>query len=90
MPSPRNAVLAGLAAGCLVFTCLAVATRLPTLGALVVSITGGGAVLAAVVRWPKASPPMAEPTPVAVVVPPPPAPFQTQPITGIRLPHCDR
>lgn len=86
MPNPRNAVLAGLAAGCLVFTCLAVATRLPTLGALVLSIAGGGAVLAAVVRWPKASPPMAEPTPVAVVVPPPPAPFQTQPITGIRLP----
>ena len=86
MPNPRNAVLAGLAAGCLVFVCLAVAARLPTLDALILAVAGGGAVLATVTRWPQASPPPAEPAPVAVVLPPPPAQFQTQPITGVRLP----
>ena len=85
MSNRRNAVLAGLAAGCLVFVCLAVAARLPTLDALILAVVGGGAVLAVVTRW-QASPPSAEPAPVAVVVPPPPAQFQTQPITGIRLP----
>jgi len=37
--------LAGLAAGCLVFACLAVATRLPTLDTLILSVVGGGAIL---------------------------------------------
>ena len=86
MPNRRNAVLAGLTAGCLVFVCLAAAARLPTLDALILAVAGGGAVLAAVTRWPQASPSPAEPAPVAVVAPPPPAQFQTQPITGIRLP----
>ncbi len=86
MSNRRNAVLAGLVAGCLVFVCLAAAARLPTLDALILAVAGGGAVLAAVTRWPQAPPPPAEPAPVAVVVPPPPAQFQTQPITGIRLP----
>lgn len=83
MPNRRNAVLSGLAAGCLVFICLSVATRLPTLDALILAV--GGTVLAAVIRWPRPSPP-AEPNPVAIVVQPRPAQFQTQPITGIRLP----
>jgi hypothetical protein len=88
MPN-RNALLAGFAAGCLIFICLAVATRLAKLDALVLSVVGGAvlaAVPAAVARSLKASPLTVEPTPVTVVVPPPPAPFQTRPIMGIRLP----
>lgn len=90
MSNRRNAVLAGLAAGCLVFACLAAATSLPILDALLLSVVGGGAVLLAVTWWPQAPRPV-EPAPVAVVAPPPPAPLQTQPITGIRLPtaHAD-
>src|ERR1700726_1063293 len=84
MSNRRNAVLAGLAAGCLVFVCLAAAARLPTLDALILAVAVCGAVGAAVIRWPQT--PLAEPAPVAAVVPPPPAQFQTQPITGIRLP----
>ena len=84
MSNRRNAVLAGLAAGCLVFACLAAAARLPTLDALILAVAGGGAVLAAVTRWPQ--PPPAEPAQVAAVVPPPSVQFQAQPITGIRLP----
>jgi hypothetical protein len=86
MSNRRNAVLAGLTAGCLVFACLAAAGRLPALDALILAVAGGGAVLAVVTRWPQASSPPTEPAPVAVVVPPPPAQFQTQPITGIWLP----
>ncbi|MCW2930954.1 MAG: hypothetical protein JWM19_1916 [Actinomycetia bacterium] len=86
MSNRRNAVLAGLAAGCLVFVCLAVATRLPTLDALILAVAGGGAVLAAVARRPQESRPPVESAPVAEVVPPQPAQFQTQPITSIRLP----
>ena len=86
MPNPRNAVLAGLAAGCLLFVCLAVAARLPTLDALILAVAGGGAVLATVTWWPQASPPPTEPATAALVGPPPPPQFQTQPITGIRLP----
>ncbi|MBV9380205.1 MAG: hypothetical protein JO242_05985, partial [Streptosporangiaceae bacterium] len=85
MSNRRNAMVVGLAAGCLVFACLAVAARLPAPDALILAVAGGGAVLAAVTRWPQA-PPQADPAPVAVAVPPPPAQFQTQPITGIRLP----
>jgi hypothetical protein len=85
MSNRRNAVLAGLAVGCLVYVCLAVAARLPTLDALILAVAAGVTALAAVTRWPQASPP-AEPALVAEVVPPPPAQFQTQPITGIRLP----
>jgi hypothetical protein len=85
MSNRRNAVSAGLVAGCLIFVCLEVAARLPTLDALVLAGVGGGAVLAAVTWW-QASPQSAEPAPVAAVVPPPPPQFQTQPITGIRLP----
>lgn len=85
MSKRRNAMLAGLAAGCLVFACLAVAARLPALDSLILAAAGGGAVLAAVTMRPQASLP-AEPAPAAVVVPPPPAQFQTQPVTGIRLP----
>lgn len=85
MSNRRNAVLGGLAAGCLVFICLAAAARLPALDALTLAVVVGGAVVAAVTRWPQA-PPAAEPVPVAAVVPPPPVQFQTQPITGIRLP----
>jgi hypothetical protein len=85
MQKRRNAVLAGLAAGCLIFFCLAVAARLPTLDALIFAVAGGGAVLAAATMWPQASP-WTEPAPVAAVVQPQPAQFQTEPITGIRLP----
>jgi hypothetical protein len=91
MPNRRNAVLGGLAAGCLVFACLAVATRLPILDTLILSAASGGAVLAVVTWWSQTPPPPVEPAPVAVVAPPPPAQLQTQPITGIRLPtaHAD-
>jgi hypothetical protein len=84
MSKRRNAVLAGLAAGCLVFVCLVAAAGLPTLDSLILAVAAGGAVLAAVARWPQ--PPPTEPAPLAAVVPPPPAQFQAQPITGIRLP----
>jgi hypothetical protein len=85
MPNRRNAVLAGLA-GCLVFVCLVVATRLPTPDALILAVVGGGAVLAAVARRRQESRPPVEPDPVTEVVPSQPAQFQAQPITGIRLP----
>ena len=86
MSNHRNAALAGLAAGCLVFACLAAAARLPALDALILAVAGGGAVLAAVTRWAQPAQSLAESAQVAVVVPPPLAQFQTQPITGIRLP----
>jgi hypothetical protein len=86
MSNSRTAVLAGLAAGFLVFACLAVAARLPILDALILAVAGGGAILAAVGKWPRAPRQMAAPASVAEVVQPPPPPFQTQPITGIRLP----
>lgn len=86
MSNRRNAVLAGLAAGCLVFVCLTVAARLPARNALILALAGGVAVLAAVTRWPQPSRSSAEPARVTVVEPPPPAQFQTRPITGIRLP----
>jgi hypothetical protein len=87
MSNRRNAVLAGLAVGCLVFACLAVVTRLSVLDALLFSIVGGGAVLTVVTWWSQAAPlPPVEPAPVAVVTPPPPAQLQTLPVTGIRLP----
>jgi len=87
MSNRRNAVLAGLAVGCLVFACLAVATRLSVLDALLFSIVGGGAVLTVVTWWSQAAPPPpVEPARVAVVAPPPPAQLQTRPVTGIRLP----
>jgi hypothetical protein len=80
----RNAVLAGLAVGCLILVCLVVVARLPTLDALILAAAGGGAALATVTRWPQAPPaPLAT---VAAVVQPQPAQFQTQPISGIRLP----
>jgi hypothetical protein len=79
-------MLAGLAAGFLIFACLALATRLPTLDALILAVVGGGAALAAAAKWPQASPPRVEPAPVAVGVPPAPVQFQAQPITDIRLP----
>jgi len=74
MSTRRNAVLAGLATGCLVFACLAAATSLPILDSLLLSVVGGGAVLLAVTWWPQAPPRSAEPAPVAVVAPSPPAP----------------
>jgi len=85
MSNHRNAVLAGLAAGCLVFACLAVAARLSIPDALILAVVVGGAVLAAVARWPQASS-ARELTPTTAAAQPPPAPFQTRPITGIRLP----
>jgi hypothetical protein len=84
MSNRLNAVLAGLAAGSLAFVCLAVAARLPALDALILAVVGGGGVLAVVGKWPQTS--QAVPHPVAAVVPPSPALFQTQSITGIRLP----
>jgi hypothetical protein len=86
MSNRRNPVLAGLAAGCLVFACLAVAARLPTLDALLLAAAGGGAVLATVGKWPRTSTISMEPGPVTAAVSPPPAQFETQPITGVRLP----
>jgi len=74
MSTRRNAVLAGLATGCLVFACLAAATSLPILDSLLLSVVGGGAVLLAATWWPQAPPRSAEPAPVAVVAPSPPAP----------------
>ena len=84
MSNRPNAVLAGLAAGGLLFACLAVAAPLPKLVVLLLSVVVGGVVLAAVSRRPPVSPPPAEPAPVAVVAPAPQ--FQTGPITGVRLP----
>jgi hypothetical protein len=83
-----NAVLAGLAAACLVFLGLAVATSLQTLVALVVAIAiGGMATAVALGRRPPT--PLTEAAPVTVEAPaPPPAQFQEQPVKGIRLPSA--
>jgi hypothetical protein len=83
MSNRPTAVLAGLAAGCLVFACLAVAARLPIQDALILAVVVGGAVLIAVGKRPQAS---SKPEFAAVAVEPSPAPFQTQPITDARLP----
>jgi hypothetical protein len=85
MPNHRNAVLAGLAAACLLFLCLAVAARLQPLVALVIAIAGGAAVLGAVGRR-RPTPTEAQVTVVAPV--PPPVRFDEEPITGIRLPSA--
>jgi hypothetical protein len=85
MSNRRNAVLAGLAAACSLFILLTAAARLQALIAFVLAIAGGGAVLTALSRRPKAPTPP-QPAPVTVAAPaPPPVQFQAQPITGIRL-----
>jgi hypothetical protein len=88
MSNHRNAVLVGLAAACLVFITLAIATHLPTLVALVIAIFGGGLVLAAAVS--RRSPPLPpDPFPLPVSAPaPPPVQFQERPVTGVRLPSA--
>jgi hypothetical protein len=83
-----NAVLAGLAAACLVFLGLAVATRLQTLVALVVALTVGGMVVAAAIGKRPAMPLSAAAQVTAEVPAPPPAQFQELPVTGIRLPSA--
>jgi hypothetical protein len=85
MSNNRPAVLASLAAGFLIFACLAVATRLPALDAIVLA-AAGGAVVGAGIRWHQTPPQTADTAPVAEVVQRPPVQFQTQPITSIRLP----
>jgi hypothetical protein len=89
MSNRRNAVLTGLAVGCVIFLCLVVAAHLQTLVALVLAVAGGGAALAALSRRPATLPP-AEPAPVPIIVPAPspPVQFQAQTVTGIRLPSA--
>jgi hypothetical protein len=88
MSNQRNAILVGLAAACLVFITLTVATRLTTLGSLVIAIFGGGLVVAAAIS--RRPPPLpTDPFPVAVSVPvPPPVQFQSVTVTGVRLPSA--
>jgi hypothetical protein len=85
----RNAVLAGLTIGCLLFIALALTARLSPLVDLVLAIFGGGMILA--VAASRQSPtPSAEPAPVFVDVPaaPPPVQFHAQSLTGVRLPSA--
>jgi hypothetical protein len=88
----RNAVLVGVLAACLLFLCLILAARLPTLIAFILALFGGGAVLAAVIsiRPPAQSDDRAS---VLADTPaePPPVQFQALTVTGVRLPsaHAD-
>jgi len=87
MSNHRNALLAGLAAACLLLVVLPLATHLPTTVAVALALAGGGAVLATVgTRRPPLS---ANPAPVTISPPaPPPVSFQAAPITGIQLPSA--
>jgi uncharacterized protein (DUF1778 family) len=84
----RNAVLTGLAAACLLFIGLILATRLPLLVALVIAIFGGGMVLAAATSK-RRSTQSAVPAYIPVAAPAaPPVQFETRPVTGVWLPSA--
>ncbi|HXT94031.1 MAG TPA: hypothetical protein VN714_32775 [Trebonia sp.] len=84
----RNRVLTALAAACVLFACLLLLARMPSLIALPIALVAGGVILAVPSRPEQAAPIASAPPAVIAPEPPPPPQYQAQPVAGIALPSA--